>query len=66
LATITLEIPRKKTGEEVVKKLLSKPGIEQVEIIDNKVKISYDAFSVLPFSIERWVKETKVFPFYFG
>ncbi|WP_027366153.1 hypothetical protein [Desulfotruncus alcoholivorax] len=66
MAIITLEIPRNKTGEEVVKKLLSKPGIEQVQIIDDKVKISYDPFSVLPFSIERWVKETKVYPFYFG
>ncbi|SFG75794.1 hypothetical protein SAMN05660649_02588 [Desulfotomaculum arcticum] len=66
MAIITLEIPRKKTGEEVVKKLLSKPGIEQVDIIGDKVKIRYDPFSILPFSIERWVRETKVFPFYFG
>ena len=66
MTTIILEIPKKKTGAEVVKKLLSKPGIEYAQVIGNKIKIGYDQYSVLPSSIERWVKETKVFPFYLG
>jgi len=56
-----VEIPGIKNSRQIAEKLMSKPGIKLVRVMNGQMEVSYDPSMVSSENIRRWVRETKRF-----